>query len=698
MKIIPGMKGKQSSSKFLLLLLTIFIVFGSLFLITSALGVKYTYSNQLWDGTAKPTCSTCGMMSSDQYVYYPSTEGYSQVVSSGYVFTKTFLLEDYINYNDMSRYYEEYQIFIVEKDTNEVLYWSGEKDFAPRLSTGSSSSSESFSITINKSRVIQLLVLGTKPNSYGVFYEMEYNTGHRPTWAFFVNNVIPSGFSCGGNFLCPQGYYCSNGTCLPTVDINSNPSAVQCYGSSGCSVGYTCLNGICQPSANPSAYNQPVTAVTQPSDTGPVITTTIIPVTTTPSSSSTPSTGTTPVTEPDATDDGNDVVDNSWFEEGLADMYPVVTSPSLEKFSVANYKLTSPQYIIFSGCGPDEGCGESSFYFNDDFNDPSKPWNSRQEEILPYKTVGYEWDMDADGVADYKTKSCSHTFDLSNTGFLEKEITVRFRVKMENIENPGQFGYSQPVEMKFLLVDRETHSFPNVPCDEYARDYAIGGKAVEGLVYLGCIGAKFFFYLMNLPLIIVGNIYFALSALCIGSYAGLLANSLPVILIALFLLTCLVPDDLIGAIIGLILTFLLGTTVPAGAIASVPIIAWVAGSAVVPGFMTGGGIISSMKLGGGALILGLIILCFWHIFVTIDTSDVLKIKGHEQGADVKLSKKVSMTAGGVKGVRKVLAEAVLITMFLMYIECKLHQPVYTLTIDFIMSIPSIFEQLAGVLF
>jgi len=694
MKVIPGMKGNKSSSKFLLLVLTIFIVFGSLFLITSALGVKYTYSNQLWDGTAKSSCSTCGMMSSDQYVYYPSSEGYSQSVSSGYIFTKTFVLEDYVNYNDMSRYYEKYTVYLLDKATNEILYNSGERTFQPRLTSGSTSVSESFSAPITKSRVVQLMIVGSKANSYGIFYEMEYNTGHRPTWAFFVNGVVPQGFSCGGSFICPTGYYCSNGSCLPMADINSNPSATQCLSSSSCPTGYTCLNGVCQTNAIPSDYNKPITVITDPASSGPV---TIIPVTTTPSSSSTSPTGNT-VTEPDNTDDGNDVVDNSWFEEGLADMFPVVTSPSLEKFSVANYKLTSPQYIIFSGCGPDEGCGESSFYFNDDFNNPNNPWyRGVAEEIPPYKTVGYEWDMNADGVADYKTKSCSHTFTLPD-GATEKEITVRFRVKMENTKNAGQYGYSQPVELKFLLVDRDAYSFPNLPCDEYAKDYAIGGKAVEGLVYLGCIGAKFFFYVMNLPYLITANIYYALTSLCIGSYAGLLANSLPVILIVLFLLTCLVPDDIVGAIMGAVLTFILGTTAPAYAIASVPIIAWVAGSAVLPGFMTEGSIVSSAKIGGGAIIIGLVILCLWHIFANIDTSKVIKVDGSGKNTGLKITDNISFTEGGIRGIRKLLAELVLITIGLMYIECKLGQPVYSLTIQFINALPSMLEQLAKVMF
>jgi len=147
---------------------------------------------------------------------------------------------------------------------------------------------------------------------------------------------------------------------------------------------------------------------------------------------------------------------------------------------------------------------------------------------------------------------------------------------------------------------------------------------------------------------------------------------------------------------GLILTFFLGTTVPAGAIASVPLIAWVAGSAILPAFMSNG-IVSSVQLGGGAIIVGIIILCLWNIFANVDTGKVLKLK-NGGNTDLKITEEASITSAGIKGIRVFLAEVTLILIGLMYVECKTGQPLYTLTMKFITAIPQMLEQLAGVLF
>jgi hypothetical protein len=429
--------------------------------------------------------------------------------------------------------------------------------------------------------------------------------------------------------------------------------------------------------------------------TGGTTTTTII---TPPAGSSSPPAG---ASNSSTATGGSSTISNAWFEEGLANQYPIIIEPSPEKFSVANYKLISPQYLVFTGCGPDQDCRASTFYYDPNFGNPSNPWWKGVAEELPeYKTIGYEWDINTDGVADYTTKSFSHTFTLDNSGQTEKEIVVRFRVKMENVADPSQTGYSQPVELKFLLIDRDTYSFPNLPCSEYAQDYAVGGGAVEALVYLGCVLVKIGFFIMYMPTMIIANIFYAFwGILCVGEY-GFVAGSIPIILVALLLLVCLIPDDVVSAIISAVMVFFLGTTAPAGAVSAVPILAYLVGTAGVPAFITGGSIMSSVKMGGGAIIVGIAFLCLWNIFISFDSSDVVKFDkfNSKKAGQITIGKKATITKNGVKGLKILFSELTLIVLALTYLECHWNVPLYSYVINFLISLPQIFQQLAEVLF
>lgn len=197
-----------------------------------------------------------------------------------------------------------------------------------------------------------------------------------------------------------------------------------------------------------------------------------------------------------------------------------------------------------------------------------------------------------------------------------------------------------------------------------------------------------------LPLIISANLHYAFAGiLCLGSYEGILANAVPIIVALLFLLTCLVPDDLVSLVIGTTIAFFLGTTVPAGAIASVPIIAWLVGNATLPSFM-GYGLSSSIQMGGAGIIVGLLILCIWNIF--IDTSGVSSvIKNKDAGSNnVNITQNISVSNGGVKGARKFLAEVTLIMGVLMYAECQLGIPIYSAVWKIIMFLPELFTTLS----
>lgn len=256
----------------------------------------------IYNGAMNSPASFCQSCTSSQYVYYPSSEGYSMTVDSGYTFTKSFILEDYINYEDMSREYESYYYYVADKNTLEVLYSSGTKNFYPRDIGYTVTASESFSVAINKSTVLQLMVFGVPAGAYGVGTEMEYNIGHRPTWAFFVNNAVPTGYVCGGNFGCPIGYYCSSGTCLPIQNVNNDPTATLCMGSYGCPTGYDCLNGICQTATTPT---QPTSSTGDSGSTSPPPITPVTP--TTPATTTNGTTTTTTTTNTSATDPFNTV-------------------------------------------------------------------------------------------------------------------------------------------------------------------------------------------------------------------------------------------------------------------------------------------------------------------------------------------------------------------------------------------------------
>lgn len=507
-------------------------MFGSLFLITSALGVKYTYSNQLWDGTAKSTCSTCGMLSSDQFTY--GSNWGTWYLSQNSIFPITLKVNDMFNEQSIDDVYSKYMVQLRDKNTDALI-----KDYTGNFENAGYMESTTiyYNYTVTKETSVVARVYLSRNGGLSWEESYYYQTGTSPTWTFKYQPTSVADIDKDGkpdaDDLCPTLPETVNGY----LDADGCPDSVPVY---------------------------------TPGSTSGGTTTTIIPVTTTPSSSSTPSTG-TPVTEPDATDDGNDV-----------------------------------------GGGDDD------------------------DEPAPVQNY------------DMFEGSCSTWANNTLLGL-------------------GEWFPSVLGPFTFMLT-------------------------------LLCWVSRVAFMISIFPFVIVANLHYAFSGiLCLGAYEGLVANALPLIVIGLFLLTCLVPDDIVSAVMGIILTFFLGTTVPAGALASVPIIAWVAGSAVVPAFMSSS-VVSSVQIGGGAIIVGIVILCLWNIFVNVDASKVIKIKGGGNNTDLKLSENVSLTGGGVKGIRTFLAELTLVIMAMMYIECKLGQPLYSLTIQFITAIPRMLEQLAGVLF
>lgn len=654
--------GKLNANKLLLSLVVIATVFGAMFLITSALGVKYSY--QSLDGSGYTSCQSCGLLSSNQFTY--SSNWGTWYVNQNALFPIQLKVNDMINPESYGNDYSEFHVILKDKSTGLSI-----ADVFGSFPTTEYVESKDvyYNYLVTKEHSVEAVVYLKQYN--GVWVEsFYYQTNTRPTWTFKFQPTTVSDIDKDG--VPDDSDMCK-----------TQPETFNNYlDNDGC------------PDTVPSGTTTTTTG-------GGTTTTTIIPTnTTTPSSSSTSPTGNT-VTEPDATDDGNDVVDNSWFEEGLANQYPIIIEPSPEKFSVANYKLISPQYLVFTGCGPDQDCRASTFYYDPNFGDPSNPWWKGVAEELPeYKTIGYEWDINTDGVADYTTKSFSHTFTLEDSGQTEKEIIVRLRVKMENVADPSQTGYSQPVEVKFLLIDKDTYSFPNLPCSEYAQDYSVGGGAVEALVYLGCALLKIGFFIMYLPSMIIANIFYAFwGILCIGEY-GFIAGSIPILLVALLLLVCLIPDDIVSAVISAIMVFFLGTTAPAGAVSAVPILAYLVGTAGVPAFITGGSMMSSVKMGGGGIILGIAFLCLWNIFINFDTAEYVKfdsLKSKGTG-EISIGKKGTVTRNGVKGLKILFSELTLIVIVLTYLECHWNVPLYSYAINFLMSLPQILQQLAEVLF
>ena len=650
------------------------------------------------------TCERCGKTAyySDQYVYYPSTEGYSQTVSQGYVFSKSFILEDYISYSDMSRYYDSYYFYVIDKDTSQVLYSSGYpyNNFEPRLDAGSSSASESFSVTIDKSRVLQLVVFGIKPGTYGIGTEMVYNTGHRPTWAFFVNNIVPSNYSCGGNYNCPIGYYCSNGTCMPMNEVNDDPGAVVCGWGNPCATGYECLNGICQPTATPV---QPYDDDYINGDSNP------------PSTPSVPDDSTSPVDDgsgdpadtTDGTSDTSTPTDvNKWENEGER-YYAKITLPGDTLLETNKYRFETEdgtnKKIYFEGAGPDEAIYDYPSWIDPNSSRAITP--STLEEGIDGTTVGYEWDIDGDGTVDYTEKSFTHNYVLGPNEE-SRMVKVYFRVQM--VDGDGNTFYTHADNLNFLLY--KSLNMYALSCSEWSGQFA---PIISEIMLFVCYFTKTLTFIPTFFIIGLVNIFSSLTeVLCVnsGMYPGW-GEALALAIFGGFLLLMLMPDDIISAGFASVLAFVLGTTAPTIAVASVPFVAGVSSVAVAWGIGMAG-TYSSLSIGPVGILLGLWLLALYQIFFKQGILTGVSQKSSSRSTTSKHGDKDAVTtitntttevnvnvqgSKAMDGLRNVLADAVIVISIAMLLECKAGIPAYSGILSLLTAIPQMLMEFAKAL-
>lgn len=631
---------------------------------------NYLYSaHYSYDGTVSHVskCESCnGIYTSSQFTY-GSNSG-TWYATQDQTFPMIFRVNDMINPDSYGNDYSEYHIVFKDLSTGTILsniYGSfPTEEFVETQDIY-------YNYKVTKEHSVELTVYLKQYN--GVWVESYYyQTITRPIWTFKIQSAT-----------------------IADIDKDGKPDS-----KDSCPTLPETYNGYLDDDGCPDTV--PSTTTVIPTD-NPNVNVIVTPGDSDVSDNSLPS-GSDDSDDTSSVDDddlyeGDSNETHPWLTEGiyegdqvLSGVFPTIIYPEKTLLANANYQFKSPATLYFEGAGPDES--QTSHITTDpNYTNPLNPWWRGVADVTNLETVGYAWDIDSDGEADYTTKSFEHEFVVSEAD-KTKVFQIMFRVKMKSTTS-GEYFWSMPVQMNIKVYAEGAYSIWDVPCAEYGSNLS---PILQPIASVYCYISKAVVIAFNLPLIIISNIWYTMTeVLCIGSYEGFWANSVPLIVFVGFLLLMLIPDNIIEFAGASALAYLLGTTAPVVGLSTIPLMTAI-GSVAIPVGITSVGLFSSANLGSLSILLIFFGLAVFQIIFGEGTQSFTKtniLGDPKTKTSTMVDVRVNVAgSSGMDKARTVFADAVIVLSVLMIAECKLGIPIYSAVWKLIWLIPDILMTLA----
>lgn len=616
------------------------------------------------------TCESCGKTAyySDQFTYDSNWGTYYLV--NGTSFPLILKVNDMFDPSATTDVFTAYRITLRNKNTGSLI-----KDFSGTFPTAGYMESYrmEYYYTVTGEIDVEATVLLSRNGGLSWEESYYYMTNAPPVWHFRQTQVtstdtdkdnIPDNLdACPSQ---PETYngYLDNDGCPDTVPSSST--------------------GDSNPPSTPSVPDDS----TSPVDDGS-------------GDPATPDDGTSDTSTPDTPTDVN-----KWANEGER-YYAKITSPGDNLLETNKYRFETEdgtnKKIYFEGAGPDEAIYDYPSWLDPNSSRAFTP--STLEEGIDGTTVAYEWDIDGDGTVDYTEKSFTHNYVLGPNEE-SRMVKVFFRVKM--VDGEGNTFYTHADNLNFLIY--KSLSMYALSCTEWSGQFA---PIISEIMLFVCYFTKTLTFIPTFFIIGLVNIFSSLTeVLCVnsGMYPGW-GEALALAIFGGFLLLMLIPDDIISAGFASVLAFVLGTTAPTIAVASVPFVAGVSSVAVAWGIGMAG-TYSSLSIGPVGILLGLWLLALYQIFFKQGILTGVSQKSSSRSTTSKRGDKDAVTtitntttdvtvnvqgSKAMDGLRNVLADAVIIISIAMLLECKAGIPAYSGILSLLTAIPQMLMEFAKAL-